>query len=171
MSSSVSFAFPSATGPVGSLSAHDDLTSISALNVFGTFINDTWTIGKLTMNIGVRYDHYNGYLPEQSQLGGTNGPVTLASQTFQETDMYTWQSFAPRVGAIYDFSGEGRSVLKANYGLFWHNPGVALAGDANPNIAEKFVTYNWNDLNGDRRLQLGEQGALTANQTARAPSA
>ncbi len=47
---------------------------------------------------------------------------------------------------------------------------MGLAGDANPNIAEKFVTYNWNDLNGDRRFQLGEQGALTANQTSGAIS-
>ncbi len=166
VSSSVSFAFPSASGAVGTLSAHDSLTSKSALNVFGTFINDTWNVGRLTMNLGVRFDNYKGWLPEQSQVGGTNGPATLLSQKFDQRDMFTWQSFAPRVGLIYDFSGEGRSVLKANYGLFWHNPGVGLAGDANPNIAEKFVTYNWNDLNGDRRFQLGEQGAQTANQTA-----
>ena len=166
VSSSVSFGFPSASGPVGSLSAHESLSSMSGLNVFGTFINDTWNVGKLTMNLGVRYDNYKGYLPEQSQVGGTNGPATLESKTFGKTDMYTWQSFAPRVGLIYDFSGEGRSVLKANYGLFWHNPGVGLGGDANPNIAEKFQTFNWNDLNGDRRFQMGEQGALIANQTA-----
>ena len=166
VSSSVSFGFPTAAGAVGSLSAHDDLTSISGLNVFGAFINDTWSWGKFTMNLGVRYDNYQGYLPEQTQLGSTNGPFTVPTQDFQKTDQYTWQSFAPRVGLIYDFSGEGRSVLKANYGLFWHNPGVGLGGDANPNIANKFVTYNWTDTNGDRRFQLGEQGAQTANQTA-----
>ncbi|MEZ5419994.1 MAG: hypothetical protein R2708_21995, partial [Vicinamibacterales bacterium] len=97
-------------------------------------------------------------------------PFTLPSQSFQETDMYTWNSFAPRIGVVYDFSGEGRSVLKANYGLFWHNPGVALAGDANPNVANKFVTYNWADTNGDRIYQLGEERALTTNQTAGAIS-
>ncbi len=166
VSSSVSFAFPTATGPVGSLDAHNSLTSQSGLNVFGAFINDTWSLGRLTMNVGVRFDSYKGYLPEQEQIGGVNGPATLESRTFDKTDQYTWNSFVPRIGLVYDFSGEGRSVLKANYGLFWHNPGVGLGGDANPNIASKFVTYNWNDLNGDRRFQLGEQGAQTANQTA-----
>ena len=164
VSSQVIFAFPSASGPVGSLSAHDALTSLSALNVFGAFVNDTWNWGKLTMNLGVRFDSYNGWLPEQSQLGGTNGPVTLAAQSFAERDMYTWKSFAPRVGLIYDFSGQGRSVLKLNYGKFWHNPGVGLAADANPNVAEKIVTFAWNDLNLDRRFQLGEQGAELARQ-------
>ena len=166
VSSSVSFAFPTATGPVGSLDAHNSLTSQSGLNVFGAFINDTWSVGRLTMNLGVRFDSYKGYLPEQEQIGGVNGPATLDSRKFDRTDQYTWNSFVPRIGLVYDFSGEGRSVLKANYGLFRHNPGVGLGGDANPNIASKFVTYNWNDLNGDRRFQLGEQGAQTANQTA-----
>lgn len=170
VASSVSFGLPSASGAVGSLDAHDSLSSKSALNVFGAFINDTWNWGKLTLNLGVRFDNYKGYLPEQSQLAATNGPVTLPAQTFQETDMFTWQSFAPRVGLIYDFSGQGRSVLKANYGLFWHNPGAGLAGDANPNIAQKFVTYNWTDRNGDRLWQAGEEGAETARQISGAIS-
>lgn len=170
VSSSVIFAFPSASGPVGSLDAHDSLQSMAALNVFGAFVNDTWNWGKLTMNLGVRFDNYKGWLPEQSQLGGTNGPVTLPAQTFAEVDQYTWKSFAPRIGMIYDFSGEGRSVLKANYGMFWHNPGVTLGSDANPNIAEKIVTFQWNDLNGDRRFQLGEQGQETARQVSGAIS-
>jgi hypothetical protein len=165
--SSVSFGFPSASGEVGKLSAHDDLQSIAALNVIGLFVNDTWNVGRLTMNLGVRYDSYKGWLPEQSQLGGTNGPFTLAAQSFPETDQFTWNSFAPRVGLIYDFSGEGRSVLKANYGLFWHNPGVGLGSSANPNIPEKFVTYNWNDANRNRRYDAGETvGEPTARQVS-----
>ena len=169
--SSVSFGFPSASGEVGKLSAHDDLQSISALNVMGIFLNDTWNWGKVTMNIGARFDSYNGWLPEQSQLGSTNGPFTLAAQDFAEKDLYTWNSFAPRVGLIYDFSGEGRSVIKANYGLFWHNPGVGIGETSNPNIAEKFVTYNWNDANGNRRYDAGETvGAPTAQQLSGAVS-
>jgi len=167
VSSSVSFGFPSASGEVGSLSAHDDLQSIAAIDVIGLFVNDTWNWGKLTMNLGARYDSYKGWLPEQAQLGGTNGPYTLAAQSFAEVDQYTWNSFAPRVGFIYDFSGEGRSVLKANYGLFWHNPGVTLGSSANPNIPEKFVTYNWNDANRNRRYDAGETvGNPTAQQVS-----
>ena len=168
--STVTFAFPTASGPVGSLDAHDSLTSQSALNVLSGFVNDTWSWGKLTMNLGVRFDNYKGWLPEQEQIGATIGPETLASKTFAEKDMYSWKSFAPRVGLIYDFSGQGRSVLKANYGLFWHNPGAGLAGDANPNIAQKFVTYNWTDRNGDRLWQPGEEGAETARQISGAIS-
>ena len=27
---------------------------------------------------------------------------------------------------VFDLTGDGKTVLKANYGLFWHNPGVGI---------------------------------------------
>lgn len=167
VSSSVVFAFPTAL-EVDSLKANDNgsLLSQSALNVGALFANDTWNIGKLTMNLGMRYDRYHGWLPEQRQIGGTNGPVAISDQVYAEDHLFTWTSFAPRIGAVYDLSGEGRSVIKANYGLYWHNPGVNVPSDANPNQAEKTASYQWNDLNGDRRFQLGEQGNQTASALA-----
>ncbi len=169
VSSSVSFAFPTAT-EVNSLGARDSLLARSGLNVTAAFLTDTFNVGRLTVNAGVRWDRYSSYLPEQEQLAGVNGPSAVAAQSFDEKDLLTWNSFAPRVGLTYDFSGTGRSVLKANYGLFWHNPGVTLASDSNPNQASKSETYQWNDLNGDRRFQLGEQGARTASALAGAVS-
>ena len=29
----------------------------------------------------------------------------------------------PRIGMTYDLAGDGKTVIKASYGLFWHNPG------------------------------------------------
>ncbi|MDP2318526.1 MAG: carboxypeptidase regulatory-like domain-containing protein [Acidobacteriota bacterium] len=170
VSNQVVFGFPTADGPVGSKGARKNLLSIAKLGVLGLFVNDTWSVGKTTVNMGVRYDRYTGTTPEQKQLGGTNGPVTIAAQTFPEREYYTWSSFAPRVGVVYDLSGDGRSVIKANYGLYWHNPGPGLAGSSNANQAAKSATYAWNDANGDRRFQLGEQGNLLASALAGAVS-
>lgn len=169
VSNQVAFAFPTAT-KVNSLDARDELLSRAGLNVTGAFLTDTFSVGNLTVNAGVRWDRYNSYLPEQEQLGGVNGPSSVQAQTFARENLVTWNSFAPRLGLVYDFSGSGRSVLKANYGLFWHNPGVTLAADANPNQASKTETYAWNDLNGDRRFQMGEQGARVASALAGAVS-
>ena len=130
------------------------------------FLNDTWSTGRLTVNAGVRYDRYSGYLPEQQQLAASVGPVSVAAATFAQQDLYTWNQFAPRIGATFDLSGDGRTVIKANYGLFWHNPGVGVGSDANPNTTAKSATYVWNDLNGDRRWQSGEEGARTAQSLA-----
>jgi hypothetical protein len=170
VSSSVVFDFPTASGTVGSLGAHNDLLSLSALDASGAFVNDTWAVGRATVSLGFRYDRYHGWLPEQQQLGGTIGPETIQAQSFPETHFYTWNSAAPRVGLVYDLSGDGRTVIKANYGLYWHNPGVGAASSANPNQAEKTATWSWNDINGDRRFQLGEQVARTGQALAGAVS-
>jgi hypothetical protein len=161
VSNQVAFWLPTAT-KVGHLKAgkKGDLTARQALNHDSFFVNDTFAVGRMTVNAGVRYDRYHGWLPEQQQLAATTGPVSVPADTFARVDQYTWNLFAPRVGVIYDLTGDGRTVVKANYGFYWHNPGVGTGGSANPNSAGKSATYQWNDLNGDRRWQPGEQGNL-----------
>ncbi|MEY4095114.1 MAG: hypothetical protein RLZZ53_2313 [Acidobacteriota bacterium] len=170
VSNTVTFTFPTATD-AGKLSAHDKLTAEAALDHMGAFINDTWSFGRATVNAGLRWDRYQGRTPEQEQLPGSlaqwapqfpalAGLVT--ARTFPEKTYFTWNVAAPRIGVTFDLSGDGKTVLKGNYGLFWHNPGAGVGGTGNSNTASKFATYNWNDINGDRRWQPGEEGTQTA---------
>jgi hypothetical protein len=163
VSSQVFFRIPTAKA-VGHLKAgkKGDLTAVSSLNHIGMFINDTWVVGRATLNAGLRFDRYDGYLPEQQQLAATVGPVSVPAATFSERDLFTWNVAAPRVGFIYDLSGNGTTVVKANYGFFWHNPGVGIGDSANGNTSSKFEQWGWNDINGDRRWQPGEQTTLLA---------
>ena len=186
VSNQVAFTFPTATD-AGKLSAHTALTSKSALDVFGVFINDTWSFGRATVNAGLRYDRYHGWLPEQEQLAGSLAEwaprfPSLASavtaKTFPESHIYTWNQVAPRIGLTFDLTGDGKTVLKGNYGLYWHNPGVGTGSNGNANTPAKNATYNWNDVNGDRRWQPGEEtsevsrsleGTLTVDPNIKAP--
>jgi outer membrane receptor protein involved in Fe transport len=36
----------------------------------GLYLNDTYTVRKLTLNVGLRYDRYTPYLPEQDRPSG-----------------------------------------------------------------------------------------------------
>ena len=83
-----------------------------------------------------------GWLPEQNQLGAVVGPVVVEAKTFAETDLFTWNQFAPRIGVVFDLTGDGNTVLKGNYGLYWHNPGSASPSDANPNTGTKSATWS-----------------------------
>ncbi len=166
----VVFYFQTATD-AGKLSAHDDLTSRGALDHLGLFLNDTWSTGRTTINAGIRYDRYHGWLPEQQQLAGslsqwaTQFPSLaglVTAKTFPETHFYTWNQIAPRIGVTFDLTGDGKTALKGNYGLYWHNPGVGVGGNGNPNTASKSATYTWSDINGDRRWQPGEEITRTA---------
>ena len=166
VSNTVTFTFPTATD-AGKLSAHDALTSKANLDHMGMFINDTWAIGRATINAGFRYDRYKGWLPEQQQLAGSLAQwapqfPSLANQvtakSFSEVTFYTWNVAAPRIGVTFDLTGDGKTVLKGNYGLYWHNPGAGVGGSGNANTAAKQATYTWNDINGDKRWQAGEEG-------------
>ena len=73
-------------------------------------------MGRLTLNAGVRWDRYKGWLPEQNQLGAIVGPVVVQAKT-SPRPIFTWNQVAPRVGAVFDLTGDGRTVVKGNYGL------------------------------------------------------
>jgi hypothetical protein len=165
VSNQVILGFPTASCEVGSLSARDCLLSIAKLDHHNLFLNDTWNMGRMTLNLGIRYDHYKSHVPEQEGLAATTGGIALAATTFPAQTFFTWDSVVPRAGVTYDLRGDGRSVLKFNYGYFKHNPGPTAAANGNPNQAQKDRTYNWTDLNGDRLFQNGEQGTLLSDRT------
>ena len=161
VSNQVIFRIPTAT-QVGGLKDNDNghLTTENALDQLSLFLNDTWSFGRFTLNGGVRWDRYDGWLPEQNQLAATVGPISVPAKTFSEQDLFTWNVVAPRIGLVYDLRGDGRTVVKGNYGLYWHNPGVGVPSNVNPNTGTKSATYLWSDRNGDRRYQLGEETTL-----------
>ena len=166
-SSTVVFGVPTALSVSGRRASDDgDLLVVNNLDTQDLFLNDTWALGRVTVNAGARWDRYTGRMPEQTQMAFTNGPVSVPAQTFAEKTFYTWNSFAPRIGLTWDLAGNGKTVIKAAYGLFWHNPGPDVSAGATPNQTNKSVTYNWNDLNGDRRYQAGEEGAITSTSLA-----
>jgi len=164
VSSQLVFGVPTATCVCGRYASDNgQLLVVNKLDQQDFFINDTWAKGRVTINLGLRWDRYKGFMPEQSQPAFSNGPVSVAAQTFPARDFYTWNNLGPRIGLSYDLAGDGKTVVKASYGLFWHNPGPGVSADANPNQNNKQVTYTWNDANRDRRFQMGEQ---SGNPTA-----
>jgi carboxypeptidase family protein len=166
VSSQVVFGIPTALA-VSGLKASDngDLLVVNKLDQQDMFVNDTWSMGRVTLNLGMRWDRYRGWMPEQRQIAFSIGPVSVPEQVFDERSFYTWNSIGPRTGITYDIAGDGRTVIKASYGLFWHNPGPGVSADANPNQNNKSVTYTWNDRNGDRLYQLGEEVGAPTNTT------
>jgi hypothetical protein len=137
---------------------HNNADSWSALATTSAFVTDTWTIDKLTLNLGVRFDRYRVWLPEQALAEQRFVPAPLSFAEVSEVVVFN--HIVPRLGAIYDLAGDGRTVLKANWGRFFFNPGVNLADAVNPNTANQYADYAWNDVNGDRVFQEGEQGVL-----------
>jgi hypothetical protein len=155
-------------GPNGNLLSVDKVSTASA------FFTDQWSYKRVTMNLGLRYDHYDVWTPDQTQLA-YNFPsgVSIAAASFPESHYVKWDSFVPRLGMSWDLMGDGKTVAKLNYGLYRFNPGVGVAGSANPNQATKSLSYAWADtkvcatcIPGDKKYEPGEEGALTSSALA-----
>lgn len=138
-----------------SVRLYNNSSSQNALATTSAFVTDTWTIDRLTLNLGARFDRYRAWLPEQSLPAGRFQPQALTFAEVSKVIVFT--HLVPRLGATYDLTGDGKTVLKANWGRFAFNPGVNLADAVNPNTSTQYETWTWNDVNGDRVFQGNER--------------
>ncbi len=128
-----------------------------AIDRYAAFVQDQWTIGdRLTLNLGVRWENTEAWLPETSSGGGRWFPETVYPET---RDAINWNVVAPRLGMVYALGEEKRTSLKAYYGRHYRSMLNVHVGPLSPSAGGS-ATYTWNDLNGDLQFQDGEQGTL-----------
>ena len=84
----------------------------------GTYIDDTWAINdKLSLTLGVRFDHSVGILPNYPQLDTSGNPTGATVQN--PGAIIHWNNFAPRLGANFKFDSAGKTVGRVHYGRFY----------------------------------------------------
>jgi len=138
--------------------------SLNGLWTYSAFANDIWRVNnRLTLNIGARFDRYRAFLPAQSHgvSRWNKTPISFA----EVGDVLHFNLGSPRIGATYDLAGNGKTVIKFNYGKYWWNPGADfLLTNANPNSSVWWKRYNWSDPNGNKIYDPGEEGTLIQSQ-------
>ena len=77
---------------------------------YGAFVQDTWHANeRTTVNLGLRYDYEQ--MPE-AQIANSLLPATGVFP--KDTN-----NFGPRIGVAYDLSGNGNTVIRGGYGMFY----------------------------------------------------
>ena len=120
----------------------------------GMFVQDAWTLNRVTMNLGVRFERFVGQIKDQTAGAGRFAP----ERTFPEvTGLPTWFDVAPRLGVSYDLFGTGRTALKASFGKYMAGQTTGFPARYNP-LQLQSDTRTWRDTNGDNLAQPNEIG-------------
>ena len=164
VSNQVIFRIPTAT-QVGGLKDNDNghLTTENALDQLSVFVNDTWSIGRLTVNGGVRWDRYNGWLPEQNQLAATVGPVSRRRPRRSRRRTSSRGTSSRRASAwSIDLTRRRQDRAEGQLRSLLAQPGRRRAERRQPEHRHQVgdlrgTTAGADCINGDRRWQPGEE--------------
>ncbi len=127
----------------------------------GIYAQDKWTLNRLTLSYGMRFDHFSSYFPEQTLVPGLLVPTR--SVTFPKTEMASWYDVVPRLGSAYDLFGDGKTALKVSLNKYVVAQGLqGTYGDtANPvNRLANIVTRSWTDRERQLRARLRPDESL-----------
>jgi hypothetical protein len=113
----------------------------------GIYAQDQWTIRRLTLNYGLRFDYYNAYVKEQEAPASRFVPARSFDPVYHVPE---WSDVNPRLGAAYDLFGDGRTAVKASIGRYVAAESVGLARAVNPLVTSvNQVTRTWGDADGN----------------------
>lgn len=131
---------------------------------WGVFADDTVHLNdKLTLNLGVRYDHNRGSIPDYQRLA--NGTPSLSpvanwietGETIPGIDDYIkWDTVSPRLGLVWQPTGDGRSIIEGSFGVYYdHN--VIGNWDVPPPGYPPIRTFQFNPDTGQFDIPIGEE--------------
>jgi hypothetical protein len=128
------------------------------------YIQDQWTAGRLTLNLGLRAESAVGWLPEQCS-GGANTAFPTRTCFPEVRDVPDWKYVTPRIGLVWAVDKSNKTAVKASIGRYYQPITIGIPEGANKN-AQSSREYDWIDRNGDNLFQYGEQGTLRATRLA-----
>ena len=121
---------------------------------FGVYGQDSWTLNRLTVNYGARWEYFAHGIPEETAPAGR----FARERTFGPIDWPTWTSFSPRGGAVYDMFGNQKTAIKFSIGKYMQAGSTGFSESYNP-LALTTAAVDWTDANLDGVPQ-GELGCV-----------
>jgi hypothetical protein len=120
----------------------------------GLFAQDKWTLSRLTLNYGLRFDWLKSSYPDQVlQAADVFKGTTFAravDNTLPGFENLNWKDVTPRFGLSYDLKGDGKTAIKVSINKY------VSGATGNSNVATNPVTRlvnstsrTWTDSNKD----------------------
>ena len=113
------------------------------------YVQDQWSVKRVTLQGALRYDHAWSYFPEQSIGPDRFIPVAYS---FPKTDGVRFNDLNARWSAAWDLFGTGKTAIKYSMGRYLQPANVGGVYNAiNPmRRSPESLTRGWTDLNNNR---------------------
>jgi hypothetical protein len=121
--------------------------------LYGVFVQDQYTRGRMTLSGAVRWDRASSYAPVEGNGVNTTSKFNAEPIAIERTNgVDAYNDISPRMGFAYDVFGNGKTAVKFRWGKYLGfasndapftstNPGATLVGSA---------TRGWTDNDGDK---------------------
>jgi hypothetical protein len=111
------------------------------------YAQDTWTLKRLTLNYGARFEHFNASIPAESSpattwIGARDFPANPRRAELERLG-------GPSSAAAYDVFGTGKTALKANAGKYVAAQAAGSAQTFN-GMSGVTQTVTWTDISTQR---------------------
>lgn len=125
----------------------------------GLYVQDQWTLKRLTIKPSLRYDYLKTSIPDQRLP--LNPWIAAGEQNCQNNSFYcarngvNWKDITPRLSLSYDLFGNGKTALKGGFAKYLDDDRLGLTNAINPtglNSITRGGTLTWSDLNGDKTI-------------------
>jgi len=132
------------------------------LMTHAVYAQDTFTLKRLTLNLGVRWDRQSDEALAADVAANPIIPAIMPAISFPGiTSGVVWNDISPRLGMTYDLRGNGKSVARASYSMYFGQMGPGQLSGEMISIGQVSVRYPWADLNGDTFVQANELNTTT----------
>ncbi len=96
----------------------------------GVYIQDAWGISsRLTLNLGLRFEQLLGDIPAADNPASFWVPERVYPEI---KDVPNWKTVVPRMAAVYDVTGDGKTAIKVNLSKYEAKEGANIMQAVNP---------------------------------------
>jgi hypothetical protein len=145
----------------------------------GIYAQDRWSVGRATVNLGLRYDWFIGETQESEVLASRLPGALALGMTYGKCadgkndsragcvgKVQDWKDISPRVGISYDLFGNGRTAIKTSVARYVAGQQIAVANANNPvTVLGLSDRRPWTDRDGNG-LPYDANGNIQFNELA-----
>jgi hypothetical protein len=127
-------------------------------NDLGLYVQDSSTHDRLTINPGLRIELFNSYIPKEVSPPGRFVPARDYGPIY---DLPNWKDpWVPRLGGVYDLTGDGKTALKAHVGKYMQAFSTVGFAQVYDPLRQETDRRTWSDPNRDDIAQDSEIGPI-----------